>query len=600
MFRKVAAILLAGLAFLLASCSTTQGPKENVSATGETVPVHVSQALAVPLALGNPSEVSPQTVQGLRVVSKVVFDIEGRPAYLANLVSREGSFERALRAAKGEEPVYLTGLLKDIAFYGDIFPAEAYRALLERCPNCSLVYDKHTLLVRTPEGKLLDFMGREVSQERAKAAKAYREAVREAHRKNGFLDELAKRWDQLIEKSPQVPSPQGLFPQSLGGEPKPLDLATEFFRGGVSPQVVGPGQCLSWFLWWCTAYQNTGYVSYITTEWYSQGQLAEDFGNIQGVAKKDRWDRWAWSPTPKQDYANPLDAPYRSDPNNTWGGWDLIGGYAWDRGENHVIGCGPVSVLRVLEVYRKRGLEGIPRDITLNLPNDNLSFSGYSVTVPGGLTTPSGLPKWAQLALWPVKLTTQNGKNIYNAWISQAMNGKETAGQGQAVLPKDYAPGANRWLADNGLRVRVTGAYLRDFDASLLLNPYIYNPAIWGPIVWLSYTQYTWTTNRLLKETIGRDDLPAVVLFEVGQVPELLAVFDALARNPYYLTPHYAPAYRYRVVEYWDWSANFATVDDSKERVIFLYPDDRRPLVPVEIYLGDYYDLSNGVWRISD
>jgi hypothetical protein len=40
-------------------------------------------------------------------------------------------------------------------------------------------------------------------------------------------------------------------------------------------------------------------------------------------------------------------------------------------------------------------------------------------------------------------------------------------------------------------------------------------------------------------------------------------------------------------------------VDDSKEGVIALYPSGYRPLAPVEIFLSDYYDLSNGVWRIS-
>jgi hypothetical protein len=38
-------------------------------------------------------------------------------------------------------------------------------------------------------------------------------------------------------------------------------------------------------------------------------------------------------------------------------------------------------------------------------------------------------------------------------------------------------------------------------------------------------------------------------------------------------------------------------MDDSKERGIALYPFGYRPLAPVEIFL--YYDLSNGVWRIS-
>jgi hypothetical protein len=568
-------LFLLGLS--LVACNTIQKPNEPVETTGESVPVNVSQALTLPLALGNPSEVSPLSVQGLKVVSKVVFDIEGRPAYLANLVSTERSFGKALRAAKPEDPVYLTGLLKDIAFYGDIFPAEAYKVLLDKCPNCSLVYHKHALFVRTPGGKILDSTGKEMPQERVEAAKAYRVAMRDMHRKNGFLSELERRWDQLIEKSPPAPSPQGFSPQSLSEEPRPLDLATEVFRGGVSPQATEPGRCLSWFLWWCTVYENRGYVSYTRFS----GQLEEDFGNVQ----RTTFD-WNWSPGPVQNYTDPLEAYFGYNPGNTWGVWDLVFQYAWNKGDDHLIGCGPVSLLRVLEVYRRWGLQGIPWDITLRLPNDSLGYSGVSVRVPGSATAKPRLPKWAQLALWPVKLTTQNGKNIYNAWISQAMSGKEIAGQGQAVLPKDYAPGANYWLAQNNLPVRVTGDYLRDFDATALLNPYPF--PITGPIAWVSYTQYTWRTNGLLKDTIGQRDLPAVVLFDAGQVPD---------GSSFYL--HYAPAYRYRLVEFWDWSANFATVDDSKERVIRLFPDGYRPLAPVEIFLGDYYDFSNGVWRIS-
>jgi hypothetical protein len=65
-------------------------------------------------------------------------------------------------------------------------------------------------------------------------------------------------------------------------------------------------------------------------------------------------------------------------------------------------------------------------------------------------------------------------------------------------------------------------------------------------------------------------------------------------------------------VEFWDWSANFATVDNSKEEVITFVSVSIDPITgritiepiytpqgPVEIFLGDYYDLSNGVWRIS-
>jgi len=102
---------------------------------------------------------------------------------------------------------------------------------------------------------------------------------------------------------------------------------------------------------------------------------------------------WGWSSEPVQDYADPLNAHLGYDARNTWGAWDLVQAYAWDKGRGHVIGCGPVSLLRVLEVYRRRGLQGIPWDITLRLPNDSLGYSGFSVRVPGGSTTGDGFPK---------------------------------------------------------------------------------------------------------------------------------------------------------------------------------------------------------------
>jgi hypothetical protein len=92
-----------------------------------------------------------------------------------------------------------------------------------------------------------------------------------------------------------------------------------------------------------------------------------------------------------------------------------------------------------------------------------------------------------------------------------------------------------------------------------------------------------------------------VVLFDSAQVPD---------GSSFYL--HFAPAYRYRLVEFWDWSSNFATVDDSKEGVITFVSISIDPITgritinpiytpraPAEIFLGDYDDLSNGVWRIS-
>jgi len=75
-----------------------------------------------------------------------------------------------------------------------------------------------------------------------------------------------------------------------------------------------------------------------------------------------------------------------------------------------------------------------------------------------------------------------------------------------------------------------------------------------------------------------------VVLYDSGQVPY---------GSSTYL--HYAPAYRYRLVEFWDWSANWVTVNNDVDGEWL----PGLPQAPVEIFLGDYYDLSNGVWIIA-
>jgi|GEM_PF-159623 len=574
----VKAVGLSGVLVLGACNSQMRVPSGSGGGDGDLVPTHVAQALALHPAKDDvPGGLTPQNAKdkGLKVVSLVVYDIEGRSAYLASIVSDAGSFREALAKASPDTKVYLTGLTKDIAFYGDIFPASYYKELLEGCQGCRLVYDRHTLYVLDSKGVLKDRTGRVLPNDEVEWRRSYRKTMRDKHRESGFLGELEKRWDKLIEQSPSVPLPQGLRTQGLASdEVDPLDIATEFFKGeSLTPQATQPGQCLSWFLWWCTAYENSGYVNFVGPN----NKLPGDFGNYQWVT----WS-WGWQANPKQDYTNPLNAPSQSSPGATWGAWDILQPYAWNMGTNQVAGCGPISVLRMVEIYRKRGMEGVPWNITLRLPKDDLTYSGVSVTVPGSATIAGGLPQWAQMALWPVKITTlSDGTRVYNNWIAQVMNGKQVSGQGQAVLPKDYAPGANAWFAANGLPLRARGVYLRDFDGTFFTNLYI---PLLGPINWISYTQYTWQQNALLKEAIGQKNLPAVVLYDSGQVPD---------GSSTYL--HYAPAYRYRLVEFWDWSANWVTVNNDVDGEWL----PGLPQAPVEIFLGDYYDLSNGVWIIA-
>jgi hypothetical protein len=38
---------------------------------------------------------------------------------------------------------------------------------------------------------------------------------------------------------------------------------------------------------------------------------------------------------PVQDYADPLNAHLGYDAGNTWGAWDLVFRYAWDKGSGH-------------------------------------------------------------------------------------------------------------------------------------------------------------------------------------------------------------------------------------------------------------------------
>lgn len=58
----------------------------------------------------------------------------------------------------------------------------------------------------------------------------------------------------------------------------------------------------------------------------------------------------------------------------------------------------------------------------------------------------------------------------------------------------------------------------------------------------------------------------------------------------------YGLAYRHRLVERPERSANWVTVNNDRDGEGL----PNLPVAPVEIFLGDYYDLSNGVWVIEE
>ncbi|WP_128415182.1 hypothetical protein [Thermus tenuipuniceus] len=235
-------LLVTLLLLLLSACQLLPSPGREMGERTNAVPAHVSQALSVPLANQDlPRGLTPQSAKGLYIVSRMVYDIEGRPAYLANLLGREEVFDKALEKADRRERVYLTGLVKDVAFYGDVFPAGVLQQISAVCPECQLGYHGHLLYGIRPDGTWVDTWGKPLPAGFVEEARKFRKEMRAKHEETGFLRELSRRWDDLIQKSPflrdcapggrGVPSgpgpgegvfPRGAFPAVRGTRTVPL------------------------------------------------------------------------------------------------------------------------------------------------------------------------------------------------------------------------------------------------------------------------------------------------------------------------------------------------------------------------------------------
>lgn len=544
-----------GIAVFLAACGSQQvNPSVEVSAF-DSVPAQIGQALAVTLAL--PAKgISSQAAKNTWVTSTLVQAPDGTPVQWANIqTDKNGSFAEAIRLANPSDRVYLTGARKDRSFYGDIFEARTVQQLYAACGNgCRLVYAENQLYV-TRGNTWFNAQGEALGSQEVTNIKSRYQKIDESIKASDIPTEMAKRWDRLEQESqpPQpAPSAQGL---SDPYNPAPMNLATDFFTGGrgIDAQVETYNYCHSWAFWSCTNREKRGTVSI-----FSQGF---DFGNRQWV----KWD-WGWNGQLSQNYGNPLASVGQTGSNTTWGAWDFGPSGLWDKGESHIAGCGPVTLLRMVNWYRTAGL--ISRTFTFRLPYDNLSYSGTSVTVGNNSADNWETTNFVRMSLWPTWVGN-NGKAVYNPWVSKRMNGNIFV-NGQLVLPKDFQGGGNAWLIDNNSPMRVEGRWLRDIgwgDVAANIIP---------GINWVMYTQYTWGVSGILQDTIGRENVPAVALYPSGG--------GGL---------HYGVASGYRINEFWDYASNFATVDSVKENNPYTSGSS-----PVEVYLSDFYSWSAGAYRI--
>ncbi|MEZ0322186.1 MAG: hypothetical protein ABWJ63_09720 [Thermus sp.] len=105
------------------------------------------------------------------------------------------------------------------------------------------------------------------------------------------------------------------------------------------------------------------------------------------------------------------------------------------------------------------------------------------------------------------------------------------------------------------------------------------------PIVnWVVWSQNTWRVNEILKASIGYDDRPAIILYatDVRFNPIILPRIGGA---------HYALSQRFEVIEYWDWSANWAYVGDRTGDLLYRNGSPK-------VFLSDYWDLTFGAYRM--
>jgi hypothetical protein len=104
----------------------------------------------------------------------------------------------------------------------------------------------------------------------------------------------------------------------------------------------------------------------------------------------------------------------------------------------------------------------------------------------------------------------------------------------------------------------------------------------------IPWSQATWNVNGTLKASIGAssaDEMPAIVGYQTG--------YRGVAVNGIRLGGgHYALAKKFTIVEYWDWSENYAFVNWPSGA-----GDSNYATGTSRVYLSDYYDMLFAAYR---
>jgi hypothetical protein len=178
------------------------------------------------------------------------------------------------------------------------------------------------------------------------------------------------------------------------------------------------------------------------------------------------------------------------------------------------------------------------------------------------------------------------------AWLPEKMDSQHFQGQTNTSFAS-LLNGGNAWLSDNGWPERLTGAWLRDIDLPSIVGGIL--PPVLNFVTW---SQATWKVGGTLKDSIGAPadrEMPAIVGYQTdNSIP--LNVNGIRFGNG-----HFALAKKFKVLEYWDWSENYADISVA-------FRDDRPYYIRSSdsyywngsstIYLSDYYDMSFAAYRL--
>ncbi len=519
------------------------------------------------------------------VVSTLIHDPLMRPAFWANLMvegERPDSFWGSLGKAKNESPVYLTGAATNRTFHGNVFSAEAFKSLYQTCGECRLVaYGNSLYALRGQDW--FDARGNRMTAEATHAIKQTFSVIAKSVDEGDIPREMAKRWKRLFDGSPKgVP-----WPAAANATEDPImHIGSQFFRVGVNTQTTNVNECLSWFLWSCTVRHITGELS---------GPFRElDFGNYQSIKS-----HLGWQENPNQNYNNPLAAPKQVG-TGVWGDYDypspisrgLITGDQY-YGNEYLVGCGAMSLARLLDWNRAANRFGNSREI--RLPNNNLTPHGAKVTVGNGATT-AEQDKFMQMLFWPVRVGDRsvNGvtREVYAAWLPERMGSSHFQGETNTSF-SGVLNGGNAWLSDNGWPERLTGAWLRDIDLPSIVGGIL--PPVLNFVTW---SQATWKVGGTLKDSIGAPsdrEMPAIVGYQTNNSIPLIANGIRFGNG------HFALAKKFKILEYWDWSENYAVINISNRSGLPYYArtgDIEYWNGSNTVYLSDYYDMSFAVYRL--